>query len=61
MSQFISLSDLAGIAPEIILTLTAICILSFDMIKISKVSIHIAVNVKIISGAIPAKSDKLIN
>ena len=36
MNQFITLSDLAGIIPEIILTLTALCVLSLDMMRVSR-------------------------
>ena len=43
MNQFITASDLAGITPEIILTLTAICILSLDMTRISKASISLSI------------------
>ena len=43
MHQFITSSDIAGITPEIILTLTAICVLSLEMIKISKASISLSI------------------
>ena len=44
MHQFITSSDLAGITPEIILTLTAICVLSLEMIRISKASISLSIS-----------------
>ena len=49
--QFITSSDLVGIAPEIILTLTAICVLSLEMIKISKASISMSIAALGIVGA----------
>ena len=41
MDQFITSSDLAGIAPEIILTITAICVLSIGMMRVSRSSISL--------------------
>ncbi|SVA52143.1 uncharacterized protein METZ01_LOCUS104997, partial [marine metagenome] len=45
MPQFITSSDLAGITPEIILTLTAICVLSFEMMRFSKPSFSLLIAV----------------
>ena len=41
MDQFITSSDLAGIIPEIILTLTALCVLSLEMIRLSRSSVSL--------------------
>ena len=41
MHQFITSTDLAAIIPEIILTLTAICVLSLEMFRFSKPSISL--------------------
>ena len=41
MHQFITSSDLAGIIPEIILTLTALCVLSLEMMRLSRSSVSL--------------------
>jgi len=43
MNQFITSIDLAAITPEIILTLTAICVLSLEMFRFSKPSISLLI------------------
>ena len=43
MYQIITSSDLAGIAPEIILTLTALCVLSLEMIRLFRASVILLV------------------
>ena len=40
MYPFITSSDLVGVTPEIILTITALCILSLEMIRFSRASIN---------------------
>jgi len=45
MDQFITSTDLAGITPEIILTLTAICVLSLEMMRFSKPSFSLLIAV----------------
>ena len=45
MHQFITSTDLAGITPEIILTLTAICVLSVEMMRFSKPSFSLLIAV----------------
>ncbi len=44
MYQFITLSDLVGIAPEIILTITAIFILSLEMFRISRAEVSLLIS-----------------
>ena len=41
MYQFITSSDLAGITPEIILTITALCVLSLEMMRVSRSSVSL--------------------
>ena len=44
MYQFVTSTDLAGIAPEIILTLTAIFVLSLEMMRVSRSSVSLLVS-----------------
>ena len=41
MDQFITSADLTGIAPEIILTITALCVLSLEMMRVSRSSVSL--------------------
>ena len=41
MYQFVTSTDLTGIIPEIILTITALSVLSFDMMRLLRASVSL--------------------
>ena len=44
MPQFITSTDLAAIIPEIILTITALCVLSLEMMRLSRSNVSLIIS-----------------
>ena len=62
MYQFITSSDLAGITPEIILTITALCVLSLEMMRVSKSSVSLLLSaLGLVSAGIVVMQGNLSN
>jgi len=62
MDQFITSSDLAGIIPEIILTLTALCVLSLEMMRLSRSSVSLLLSaLGLVSAGIVVMQGNLSN